>query len=300
MNKTCIIIAGPTAVGKTAVAIELARHFSTEIISADSRQCCTQLNIGVAKPSPQELSLVHHYFINSHSVTDTVSAADYEKYALHAIAEIFTKSDVAVMAGGTGLYIKAFCEGLDPMPPTNEDLRKTIVNNYNNGGIEWLQQEVKKQDPAYFIKGEIFNPQRMIRALEVKFSSGKSITWFQQKKKKERDFNIIKFGLELPRPVLYDRINARVEDMLAAGLVEEAQNLLPFRNYNALQTVGYRELFDYFDKKISLSDAINMIKQNTRHYAKRQLTWFKKDEQMHWLDMRDPIPAIEKIMQKAW
>ena len=297
MNKTVIIIAGPTASGKTALAMLLAQHFSTQIISADSRQCYKELNIGVAKPSATELSLVHHYFINSHSITDVVSAADYEKYALSSVQEIFEKNDVAIMVGGTGLYIKAFCEGLDDIPAIDEAVRKTIVTNYNNGGIEWLQQEVKKQDPDYYIQGEIFNPQRMMRALEVKFSTGQSITNFQRNQKKARPFNIIKAGLEWPRPALYDRINKRVDDMIEQGLEAEVKELMPFKHLNALQTVGYRELFDFNDGMISRDKAIEMIKQNTRHYAKRQMTWFKKDEEMNWVDISDADKSLQVILE---
>ena len=296
MKKTVIIIAGPTASGKTALAMLLAQHFSTQIISADSRQCYKELNIGVAKPSAAELSLVHHYFINSHSITDNISAADYEKYAMVSVEKIFEKNNLAIMVGGTGLYIKAFCEGLDEIPAIDEAVRKTIVTNYNNGGIEWLQQEVKKQDSEYYIKGEIFNPQRMMRALEVKFSTGQSITCFQRKQKKERPFNIIKTGLELPRPVLYNRINKRVDEMMEQGLEAEVKELMPFKHLNALQTVGYRELFNFFEGQLSREKAIDLIKQNTRHYAKRQMTWFKKDEGIHWVDAQDEHVAEASIL----
>jgi tRNA dimethylallyltransferase len=211
--------------------------------------------------------------------------------------KIVENNDVAIMVGGTGLYIKAFCEGLDEIPNIDEQVRKTIVTNYNNGGMEWLQQEVKKQDPEYYIQGEIFNPQRMLRALEVKFSTGQSITSFQRKQKKERPFNIIKIGLELPRPVLYNRINKRVDDMIGQGLEAEVKGLIPFKHLNALQTVGYRELFDYYDGLVSRDKAIEMIKQNTRHYAKRQMTWFKKDNDLHWVNVQDANYALQTIHQ---
>ena len=299
MSKTCIIITGPTAVGKTALAVELARNFSTEIISADSRQCFKELNIAVAKPNSEELSLVHHYFINSHTVTDNLSAAGFEKYALESIEKIFQKNDIAVMVGGTGLYIKAFEHGLDEIPLIDDNIRQSIKQEYSIFGMDWLQQSVLKNDPQYYSCGETYNPQRMIRALEVKLSTGRSITSFQQKKKKERDFTILKFGLELPRQMLYERINSRVDAMIAAGLVQEAESLVPFKHLNALQTVGYRELFDYFDEKISLPDAVNMIKQNTRHYAKRQLTWFKKDGEIDWLDLQKDSDPVSRIIKKA-
>ena len=282
MKKTCIIIAGPTAVGKTSIALAIAKHFSTEIISADSRQCFKQLNIGVAKPSTAELGAVNHYFINSHSIEDDISAADFESYALKAIENIFLKNDVAVMVGGTGLYIKAFCEGMDEIPAIDPSVRNAIITDYNNNGIQWLREQVKEKDNDYFVKGEIENPQRMMRALEVKMSTGQSIISFHSKQKKERDFDIIKIGLELPREILYQHINKRVDQMMEAGLLEEVRSLVRFKRLNALQTVGYRELFDHLDGKITLEKAIELVKQNTRHYAKRQVTWFKKDLDVKW------------------
>ena len=282
MNKTCIVIAGPTAVGKTALAVDIARHFSTAIISADSRQCYRELNIGVAKPSAAELAQVHHYFVDSHSVHDNVSAADFEKYALEAAARIFEHSDVAVMTGGTGLYIRAFCEGMDPIPPVEEAIRKQVTEAYALHGIQWLQEEIRTADPDFFEKGEMQNPQRMMRALEVKRSSGQSILSYQTNAKVKRDFNIIRVALELPREGLYERINRRVDEMMAAGLANEVKSLLPYQSLNALQTVGYRELFAYHEGEISLSRAVELIKQHTRHYAKRQMTWFKKDPAFSW------------------
>ena len=293
-NKTCIIIAGPTATGKTAIAIEVAKYFSTEIISADSRQCYRELNIGVAKPSPAELAEIHHYFINSHSILDNFSAADYEVYAQQAIREIFLKNNTAVMVGGTGLYIKAFCEGLDKIPAIDENLRKEIINEYEQKGILWLQEKIKVSDPDFYSAGEILNPHRLVRALEVKLSTGKSILSFQSKQKKTRDFNIIKICLEIPRALLYERINARVEHMMHIGLPEEVKNLIPYQHLNALQTVGYRELFDCFSQRspsVSLEKTTELIKQNTRHYAKRQLTWFKKEEGMQFC-----VPNIKTVL----
>jgi tRNA dimethylallyltransferase len=280
--KTCIIIAGPTAIGKTALAIKAAQFFSTDIISADSRQCYKELNIAVAKPSAEELAAVHHYFINSHYIQDNLSAADFEKYALDAAEKIFQKNDIAVMTGGTGLYIKAFMHGLDDIPFIDGKIKEAVIKKYNENGFEWLQQEIEKQDPDFFATGEIKNPHRIIRALEVKSATGKSITEYQSKQKKVRPFNIIPICLQMPRTEIYKRINNRVDAMVENGLVEEAKELLPYKNLNALQTVGYRELFDYFEVRITLVEAISLIKQNTRHYAKRQETWFKKEEGMHF------------------
>ena len=292
MKKTCIVISGPTAVGKTSLAISIAKHFSTQIISSDSRQCYKELTIGVAKPSQDELAAVPHHFINSHSIHESVNAVVFEKYALEKVQEIFSKTDVAIIVGGTGLYTKTFCEGIDPVPIVSPGIREDIISNFEKGGLEWLQAEVKKNDPFYFSKGEIHNPHRLIRALEVVISSGKSILEFQTQKSQPRDFNIIPIGLELPREELYQRINSRVDQMILDGLVEEVRSLINYQSLNALQTVGYRELFDYFSEKISLQEAIESIKTSTRHYAKRQMTWFKKDTTIQWTS-----PDEEKVLK---
>lgn len=285
MNHTCIVIVGPTAVGKTALAIELARHFSTEIISCDSRQCFKELNIGVAKPSADELAAVKHYFINTHSVHDTVNAVTFEQYALQKVNHIFSNNRVAVMVGGTGLYVKAFCDGIDEVPEVDLSIRTTIIEKYKSKGLEWLQAQVKANDTRFFTEGEMKNPQRMMRALEVKLSTGRSILDYHARQQKERDFTIVKIGLELPRPVLIDRINKRVDIMMQDGLEEEARALYRFKELNALQTVGYRELFSHFNNETSLLQAVESIKINTRQYAKRQMTWFKKDADIRWYDM---------------
>ena len=275
-TKTCIIISGPTAIGKTAYAIELARQYNTQIISADSRQCFRELNIGVAKPSPEQLKSVQHYFINSHSIHEEVNTKIFEQYALSVINKIFRTNDVAIMAGGTGLYIKAFCEGLDDIPPVCGTIRNEINEQYKTMGLQWLQDEIEKHDLLYFSLGEMQNPQRIIRALEVKLSSGQSICNFHSGEKIQRDFEIKKVNLEIHRDELYKRINHRVDEMMQAGLLKEAEALFKYRHVNALQTVGYKELFDFMEGKITLPEAIDEIKKNTRHFAKRQITWFKK------------------------
>ncbi|MEO8412787.1 MAG: tRNA (adenosine(37)-N6)-dimethylallyltransferase MiaA [Ginsengibacter sp.] len=275
-NKTCIIVSGATAVGKTAYAIELAHRYNTQIISADSRQCYKELNIGVAKPTPGELRDTRHYFIDSHSIHDDVNVKVFEQYALHAVHTIFETNDVAIMVGGTGLYIKAFCEGLDEVPQANEAIRTKINETHKARGMVWLADEIKRNDPLYFASGETQNPQRMMRALEVKLSTGKSVLDFRLGKKVERNFEMKTIHLEIPREHLYERINKRVDDMMRAGLLKEAEGLFHFRHLNALRTVGYKELFDCIDGKISLPKAIDDIKKNTRHFAKRQITWFKK------------------------
>ena len=291
MQKTCIILAGPTAVGKTALAIQLAEYFSTEIISADSRQCYREISIGVAKPSADELEKVKHHFINTHSIHDELSAADFEQYALRSLKTIFSKNDIAIVTGGTGLYLKALCEGLDEIPPAEESVRRNITAGYEEGGMEWLQLQVKQKDPLFWKEGDSNNPRRMMRALEVMEQTGQSILELQKGKKVNRDFAIMKIALELPRDILYNRINQRVNQMMIDGLEAEAKSVYPFRKLNALQTVGYRELFDYFDGRHSLERAVELIQQNTRHYAKRQLTWFKKDPGYHWL-----TPAYNDVL----
>lgn len=291
-NKTCIIIAGPTAVGKTSFAIQLAQHLKTAIISADSRQCFKELNIGVAKPTALELQLVPHHFINTHSVDEDVNAVVFEQYALNKISEIFKQQDTAVMVGGTGLYIKAFCEGIDELPHIDAALRNSLIADYAKNGLEWLQKQIKKNDPAYFATGEIKNPQRLIRALEVKTATGKSITSFQTRQKKQRDFKIIKIGLQLPKEKLLQNINNRVDEMITKGLIEEVKKLEPYKKFNALQTVGYKELFEYLSGEIKLEAAIERIKINTRQYAKRQLTWFKKDLEMKWVVPDFPLSSL--------
>ena len=298
-NKTCVIIVGPTAVGKTSVAVELAQHLQTQIISADSRQCYKELNIGVAKPSGEQLQKVEHYFVNSHSLHEDVNAKMFEEYSLANVSNIFKEHDFAVMVGGTGLYVKAFCEGMDDVPVIDNEIRKAIVTNYNYGGVEWLSNEIKKTDSLFFSKGEIKNPQRMMRALEVKISTGRSIMEFQSNKKKDRDFKIVKIGLELPKEQLHQNIHNRVDNMISDGLVNEVVSLLQFKNLNALQTVGYKELFDHLEGKLSLEAAIERIKINTRQYAKRQMTWFKKDKEVKWINANDSLPAILEDLQKS-
>jgi tRNA dimethylallyltransferase len=292
-SKTVIVIAGPTAVGKTAVALQLAKHFQTEIISADSRQCFKELNIGVARPSPIELNQVPHHFIASHSIHEEVTAASFEQFALKKAKDLFQHKDVVVMVGGTGLYIKAFCEGLDRIPEIEPGIRDQVIEQYNTKGIGWLQQQLKEKDPEFYAKGEIQNPQRSMRALEVMEATGRSILNFRNTGKEQRDFSIMKIGLELPRQQLIEQINNRVDQMMEAGQLEEVKELLPFRHLNALQTVGYAELFDYLDNKIPLHEAIERIRINTRQYAKRQMTWFKKDKEFNWFSPYQVAEIIE-------
>jgi len=286
-KNTIIIIAGPTASGKTTAAIKTALHYRTEIISADSRQCFKELFIGVARPSEEELSAVPHHFIASHSITQKITAATFEKYALEKLDAIFSTSNVAVMVGGTGLYIKAFCEGLDAVPEVPQEVHNEIISSYQKNGLPWLQQQVKEKDPLYFKTGETENPQRLMRALEVVTATDKSIINFQKGDKKKRDFDIIKIGLNVPKEILHQQINSRVDKMMEMGLLEEVKDLELFKELNALQTVGYKELYQFLNGEISLPQAVEDIKKNTRHYAKRQLTWFRKDAEINWMEPKD-------------
>ena len=282
MTKTVIIIAGPTAVGKTAVAIEIAKHFSTEIISADSRQCYKELNIGVARPSDEELATVPHHFIASHSIFNIINAGVFEQYALEKANEVFQRTDVVVMVGGTGLYVKAFCEGMDTIPDVPDHIHKEVINAYNSSGLTWLQQQVETIDPEFYTIGEIQNPQRLMRALEVFKATGKSILYFRKGKKETRDFNLVKLALELPKEMLHQNISERVDKMMESGFLDEVRSLMPYQHLNALQTVGYKELFGHLNSTMELTGAVTEIKKNTRQYAKRQLTWFKKDKDYTW------------------
>ncbi|MFT3902371.1 MAG: tRNA (adenosine(37)-N6)-dimethylallyltransferase MiaA [Niabella sp.] len=294
-RKTLIVVAGPTAVGKTALAIEIAKHYHTQILSADSRQCYKELNIGVARPSPQELAAVPHHFIASHSIKDDINAAWYEAYGLDVLEKIFSEHPVAVVVGGTGLYIKALTQGLDEIPPIPEDIRKGIAQIYSAKGISWLQQELAEKDPLFDAHGEMQNPQRMMRALEVLTVTGKSILHYRSQTPKSRAFNTLLIGLQRPRQQLYDAINTRVLQMMQDGLMEEARGLIPYRHLNALQTVGYKEMFDFFDGNISLDRAIELIQQNTRHYAKRQMTWFSKQPGIQWFEPQDFSEIVNYI-----
>jgi tRNA dimethylallyltransferase len=279
-KKYLIVIGGATASGKTALAIRLAQHFSTEILSADSRQFYREMSIGTAKPSTAELNLVKHPFIDNISIHDAYSVGEYEKQALEVLSGIFKKDKVAIMVGGTGLYIRAVCEGLDVFPEVPLSIRQSLEQLYQTEGIEPLQKMLQNVDSEYFNQADIQNPMRLIRALSVFQASGKPFSSFRKGGSTERSFEPIYIYLDVPRAELYDRINKRVDNMVAEGLVDEARLLLPFKHLIALQTVGYAELFDYFEGKMTLPEAIDKVKQHTRNYAKRQMTWFRKD--LHW------------------
>ncbi len=280
VNKYLIVLAGPTAVGKTAVAIKIAQHFETEILSADSRQFYREMSIGTAKPTPGEFATIPHHFISSLSIHDHFTVGDFEKESQLLLKKLFKKHNIVIMAGGSGLFIRAVCEGLDVFPEVPVEIRNQVNELFKKEGIEGLQKELKKADPVYFKKVDQNNPMRLIRAIEVCRVSGQPFSQFLQGKRAERFYKIIYVNLEMDRKILYDRINRRVDQMIDMGLKKEARGLFPFKHLTPLQTVGYQELFDYFENKITLEEAIELIKRNSRRYAKRQMTWLRKDD--HW------------------
>jgi tRNA dimethylallyltransferase len=295
VSKKLVVIAGPTAVGKTSVAIQVAKHYHTEIISADSRQIFKELEIGTAKPSATELARVKHHFINTHSIAEDYNAGAYGRDALRVIHELFRKHDTLILCGGSGLYIKAVLEGFDQMPEVPEVIREKLIQHYHQQGLPWLQEKLREVDPTYYEVVDIQNPHRLIRALELFEVSGQPMHVLRAKKKMEHEFEIIKIGLNLDREELYQRIDVRMEAMIEAGLFEEAEGFYPQRNLNALQTVGYTEIFDFMEGKYDREEAIRLLKRNSRRYAKRQLTWFTRDEEMHWFKP-DQIEEMIKLI----
>lgn len=295
MNKTLIIIAGPTAIGKTTLSIKLAKYYHTEIISADSRQFYREMNIGTAKPSEAELNAVKHHLINSHSVLDQFNAGDFEKESIEIINKLFLDHDQVIMAGGSGLFINAVSHGFDQLPVASEEIRDHLNKIFEEKGIEFLQEWLKKVDPVYYEEVDIFNPQRIIRALEVFESTGKVFSSLRTNIKKQRPFNIVKIGLNTDREKLYERINIRVDQMVNDGLIGEVENLKPYRHINPLNTVGYSEIFNYLDGNSSREEAIEKIKQNTRRFAKRQITWFKKSEDIKWFNATEVESIIHYL-----
>ena len=298
MSKTLIIIAGPTAAGKTALAIQIAKHFKTEIISADSRQFYREMNIGTAKPSKEELEVIPHHLIDSHSIVDSFSVGDFEKEVINLLEKLFKSLDKVVLVGGSGLFINAICNGFDELPVASEETRNKLNQLLVEKGIEHLQEKLKKADPHYYAEVDINNPQRLIRALEVFESTGYPFSTYRTKTPKKRNFNIIKLGINPTREKLYEQINLRVDQMVERGLFEEVKGLVEYRQLNTLNTVGYSELFEYIDGKLSKEEAIDKIKQNTRRFAKRQLTWFKKSEDMNWFEANE-LNAILDFLDAA-
>ena len=294
-NSTLLLIAGPTSIGKTTVAIDVARYFGCEIISADSRQFYHELKIGTAAPTLEQLNAVKHHFIGNLSLTDNYNVSRFENEVLELLPALFAKNNFVVMVGGSGLYIKAVCEGIDDLPDIDDELRNSLHLQLKNEGIASLRAQLQKLDPEYYSKVDLANPNRIIRALEVCLSTGRPYSVLRKQNPARRDFRIIKIGLNLPREELHERINHRVDLMIEQGLVNEARSFYHQRELNALNTVGYKELFEYFDGKCSLEDAIEKIKTNTRRYARRQITWFKKEADIVWCqpDAAEVIGQIE-------
>jgi tRNA dimethylallyltransferase len=297
-KKFLLVIVGPTAIGKTHLAITLAKSFKTEIISADSRQFFREMTIGTAKPTGEELSAAKHHFINNISVTDDYDAGKYEREASLLIDELFRKHDVLILVGGSGMYINAVCNGFDDIPDVDEDVRKKLNEVYKKEGISVLQQQLNQLDPEHYNNVDLNNPQRLIRALEICITTGKTYSSFRKGKGKTRNYSIIKIGLNTVREELYKRIDARVDAMIKSGLVDEVKNLSHYKHLNALQTVGYKELFEYLEDKQNLEKAIELIKQNTRNFAKRQLTWFRKDIAIKWFEPSEAGDILEYVKQQ--
>ncbi len=295
-EKTAIIVVGATASGKTSISLKAATALHTSIISADSRQCYREMNIGVAKPTADELSLVPHYFINSHSVHEHVNAVVFEQEALQAADSIFSNHEFAVLTGGTGLYVKVFCEGIDSIPAADPSVKGQVDQVFKERGIQGLQQWLTEVDPAYMQQSkETGNRVRLMRALEIKLSSGRSILDYRVGAEKKRPFQIRKYGITWPRDILYKRINDRVDDMMSKGLLQEAESLFPLRHLKALQTVGYQELFSHIEGQYSLQNAVEKIRQHTRNYAKRQMTWFKQDSSIEWFSYDQLLEKFSAI-----
>jgi len=299
MNKYMIVLLGPTGVGKTDISIDLARHFKCEIISADSRQFFTEMKIGTAVPSELQMQTIRHHFIRFISIKDYYSSSLFERDVLNLLSDQFSRNNIILMSGGSGMYIDAVCEGIDDIPDVDPLIRSKYIDKYTAEGIEGLRVTLKILDPEHYSKVDLKNYKRIIRALEICETAGRPYSSFLKKQKRERDFGIIKIGLERPREDLYQRINSRVDDMIASGLEDEAQQLYDFRNLNALNSVGYKEFFDFFEGKTSREKAIELIKRNSRRYAKRQITWWGKDKEIKWFKpepVRDIINYIETIV----
>lgn len=298
-NKYLISIMGPTASGKTSLSLELAKSYQTEIISADSRQFYKGMDIGTAKPTIKEMEGIKHHFIDVLEPNETYSAGQFEKDALKVLDKIYETNDVAIMVGGSGLYLNAVLFGIDPFPEIPVEVRKNVLLQYKEKGIEHLRDELRKLDPKYYIEVDLDNPRRLMRALEVCYATGIPYSDYTNAEAKERKFNTVKIAYHWEREVLYKRINERVDNMIKQGLIAECQKLLPFKNDYALDTIGYREIFEFLDGNLSKEQTIELIKQNSRRYAKRQLTWFNKDKEIRWFspaaNIEDFILYIERL-----
>ncbi|WP_229366055.1 tRNA (adenosine(37)-N6)-dimethylallyltransferase MiaA [Fibrisoma montanum] len=295
MTKTLLVIAGPTAVGKTSLCVQLAKALQTDVVSADSRQLYRELTIGTAKPTPAEMDGVRHHFIDSHSITELVSAGQYEREALALLDQLFQEKDVVILSGGTGLYINAVCYGLDDMPSTDLNTREQLMARLQTEGLAALQAELRRLDPVYAQTVDMQNSQRVVRALEVCLTTGRPYSSFRRQEAAERPFRSVMVALDRPREALYERIDRRMDAMLAAGLVDEARSLLPYRAHNALQTVGYKEVFEYLDGAYEYEEMVHRLKRNSRRYAKRQVTWFRHQGDFRWFGAED----VEGILQMS-
>jgi tRNA dimethylallyltransferase len=297
MDKTLVVIAGPTAVGKTTCGVQIAEHFGTEIISADSRQIYRETSIGTAVPSAEELAVVKHHFIQTISIEDSYNASTYEHQVLETLKQLFKSHDLVIMVGGSGLYIDAVCKGIDDLPTTDPEIRNRLLKRFETEGLEALTLELKRLDPVSYGRIDLKNHMRVLKALEISLQTGLPYSGFLKAIKKDRPFHIIRIALDMEREVLYDRINERVDQMMVEGLLEEAKEVQHLRGYTALKTVGYRELFEYLDGQITLDEAVDLIKRHTRKFARKQLTWFRKENQYRWFAPSDPkeiIALIEK------
>lgn len=295
---TACFIVGPTGVGKTAVAVDIARLFNTEIISADSRQIYRELSVGTAVPSPDQLKTVRHHLLQHRSIKDYFNASMFEQEALAVLEKIFSAYPLAIVCGGSGLYIKALSEGIDDIPSVDPEIRKGLLKRMETEGIESLRFELSKLDPISYQRIDLKNPNRILKALEISLTTGKPYSGFLTHEKKKREFRSLKIGLNLDREYLYERINQRVDEMLENGLLKEVESVIEFRHLNALKTVGYTELFDYLEGKHSLEEAVRLIKRNTRHYARRQLTWFNRDKEIRWF-RPDQVDEIIRLIRDS-
>ena len=296
-DKTLIVITGPTAVGKTAISLEIAKHFGIPVINADSRQIYRELKIGTARPTEAEMKEVRHYFVGTLGIADYYSASLYEQQVLALLDSLFQTHDYALLSGGSMMYIDAVCDGIDDIPTVDDKTRETMKRRLEEEGLEALCEELKRLDPDYYEEVDRQNPRRVVHALEICTMTRNTYTSYRKREKRERPFRIIKIGLTLPREELYQRINARVDKMMAEGLLEEARHMYPQKELNALNTVGYKELFDYFDGRWPLEEAVERIKGNTRRYARKQLTWYKKDDRFRWFHPQDKEKIINYITQ---
>lgn len=298
-SKRLLVIVGPTGSGKTDLSIRLARHYAAPILSTDSRQVYRGMPIGTAQPSDDQLQAVEHHFIASHDVKDNLNCGEYEAQALARLGELFADHDYVVAVGGSGLYVRALCEGMDDLPQADESLRAELGRRLDAEGVGALAEQLRELDPVYYEVVDRSNPARVVRALEVCLQTGRPYSEQRTGERRSRPFGIVKIGVDLPRTELYDRINRRVDQMLADGLEAEARALHPYRELNALQTVGYREFFDYFDGRTSYDEAVELIKRNSRRYAKRQLTWFRRDPEIRWFRPDDDDAILEYIGSEA-